>query len=649
MICLKYYINFFIGLLIISTGLYSQQKLCEYKGGSVDYLSQINCENDFNAVQSVPLKNNFSNIKSVKVIYDIVSDIIYYAQSKKYKYHYSFCNEYLNAYNNLEDFNTIEYGESTNRKFAICNLNLYTASNICTVEFFPDDKIRASYVEKVFNKIKATTYFANRLKLLNNSWTSQQWKSNVNLPFIDVDYIYLGQRFQAMQTGSAYGYLRFVDKDSLRQKNISEKDILVINGLPNNLPLCAATITSAFQTPLCHINILSQNRNTPNCMVKNVFNNTDILKLRDKLVFISVSNDTFIIKQASEQDAFKSWSKLKQHNAIALQCNTEIKQLIWTKDLSIKDINTVGGKAANMGILTRIRFGDNQQIPTPEKCFAIPFYFYKQHIQNNHIEPLITELLSDKEIINQKEKLENTLKKIRNAIIAGKINEELIAMVAEKIGDYKTQNFRFRSSTNAEDVPGFNGAGLYDSKTGNLSNPQKPVDKAIKQVWASLWDIRAFEERYYFNINQTNLAMGILVNKAFGVEEANGVAITKNLYRQDYPSFTINVQQGETSVVQPNDSITAEKFLVNFSSQITSDDEDLAVDYICHSSLQPNQSILSHKEIKELSTYLLAIKQNFWVLYGRFKKVSFDNFAVDVEFKLDKNTRKIIIKQARLY
>ncbi len=649
MTLLKHFAAAFFFVFLITTNLHCQQKPCAYKGGTIDYLSEINCENDFAAIQSLPLKNNFSNIKSVKVIYDIDKDIIYYAESKKYKYHYSFCNEYLRAYNSLEDFNTIEYSNSKSRKFGICNLNLYTASNTCTVEFFPDDKINVKYVEKFFNKIKATTYFSNHLKILNNNWTTQQWKTNANLPFIDVDEVYKGQKFQAMKTGFAYGYLRFVDKDSLIQKHITDKDIIVINGLPNNLPLCAATVTTVFQTPLCHINILSQNRNTPNCMVKSAFENAVFLKLKDKLVSFLVQNDTLIIKEATEHDAIKFWNKSNPKKYISLVCDTENDKLIWAKDLSIKDINTVGGKAANMGELTRIRFNNNQHIPTPEKAFAIPFYFYKKHIQDNHIEQLITALLNDKEIINDKQRLETSLEKIRTAIVEGKINGELIKMVAENIGDYKEHNFRFRSSTNAEDVPGFNGAGLYDSKTGNISNPKKPVDKAIKAVWASLWERRAFEERYYFNIDQTNLAMGILVNKAFGTEEANGVAVTKNLYRDDYPAFTINVQLGETSVVQPNDSIRAEQFLINFSSQISGNDDDLAVDYICHSSLQQNESILTIKEIKELAMYLMAIKQHYWILYGRLRNVSFENFAMDVEFKFYKNTRKVFIKQARTY
>ena len=50
-----------------------------------------------------------------------------------------------------------------------------------------------------------------------------------------------------------------------------------------------------------------------------------------------------------------------------------------------------------------------------------------------------------------------------------------------------------RSSTNAEDLPGFNGAGLYDT-VANVRG-KAALGEAVKQVWASLWNLRAVEER----------------------------------------------------------------------------------------------------------------------------------------------------------
>lgn len=599
-------------------------------------------------MQSQPVKNNYAEVRSIKVIYDLGSKQIYYSNSKEHRFHFDFCSNVLHAYSTLEEFNRVEYSNSNQRRFAIANLNLYTASDLYTLEFFPDDEIRTSNVVEFFAKVKRTVYFGDRLRIADNNWHTAEWRKNNTLSFISPDELYAGQTFQSMKEGIAYGYLRFFEDEKTMQEEIGANDIAVLNNLPNNLPLCAATITSVFQTPLCHINILSQNRNTPNCMVKDAFTNAALLKYKDQLVLMKVSRDTLEVTAATPARAQKFWDKSKRKKLIALNCDNGFRRIAEMKDLSIKSIRIVGGKAANMGELAKVKLKKGQRLPIPEIVFAIPFYFYNQHIKEHHIDTMITALLQDKIMMSDKKLLGAKLKQIRESIEDAPLDDSLIKMVTVRIGDAHAINFRFRSSTNAEDVPGFNGAGLYDSKTGNVDNPKRPVDKAIKEVWASLWKMRAFEERVFFNIDQTDLAMGILVNKAFGTEEANGVAVTRNLYRDDYPAYTINVQKGEESIVQPDDSIRAEQFLVNLSLAVTGTN-DIAVDYICHSSLQPGRPLMTKSEIRQLTQYLQAIKDHFWKVYPRKRNSTYNNFGMDVEFKLDAGTRKIFIKQARVY
>ncbi len=59
------------------------------------------------------------------------------------------------------------------------------------------------------------------------------------------------------------------------------------------------------------------------------------------------------------------------------------------------------------------------------------------------------------------------------------------------VGDPKV---RLRSSTNAEDLPDFSGAGLYVSHSATASG-DKSASVRIREVWASVWRWRAFEER----------------------------------------------------------------------------------------------------------------------------------------------------------
>jgi len=66
-----------------------------------------------------------------------------------------------------------------------------------------------------------------------------------------------------------------------------------------------------------------------------------------------------------------------------------------------------------------------------------------------------------------------------------------------------------RSSTNAEDLPGFNGAGLYDTVPNVVG--KKQLGEALKTVWASLWNFRAVDERDAFGIDHRQVYSGVLV------------------------------------------------------------------------------------------------------------------------------------------
>ena len=158
-----------------------------------------------------------------------------------------------------------------------------------------------------------------------------------------------------------------------------------------------------------------------------------------------------------------------------------------------------------------------------------------------------------------------------------------------------------------------------------------------------MWEDRAFKEREFFRIDQHFVAMGILVHRAFGEELSNGVAVTRHLYRKNYPAYTINVQLGEVSVVSPPDSVTCDEAIIGLGEVTGS--RDIAIEYIGRSSLSKDKPILTREQIELLTQYLTAIKKHFYKFEGRG---DYSDFTMDVEFKIDAYSGELYVKQARV-
>lgn len=637
-------------LLLSMLNACGQKPDCAQMGPQDPCLNQLRCPSDFVILKGGPLSNQFSQVESVKLVYEFSTDKLFFINTRKYRYHYDFCLNYLGYSRGLSTFNTLEYSDQPGRSYILANLNYYKSSDLYTIEFFADDKVSPDQIRMLLNRVSMRVYFKDNLYLVVKDRISDHIEGIDPARFVSVDKLFGNQKYQPMVSAQSYGYLQKVGKADFDQHHFSSKDIILTDFLPNDLPFCQGIITTRFQTPLSHINILSQNRKTPNCAHKHAWNDANLQNLIGKLVSYEVRQDSFYIREAREKEANAFWNKQNEIPMRKLRCNLKETALLDVQKINKKSVHTVGGKAANFGELEKIALPDHGKIPIPEAAFGIPFYYYQDHITRRQLQSQIDAILNSDSIIQNRTLLYAHLERLQDSIRAKPLDDKFLQLVIAKLKSFPAYTeFRFRSSTNAEDIEGFTGAGLYSSKTGSLTNPNKSVEEAIKKVWASLWTPRAFEERQNAHIDQKSLAMGILVHRAFGTEEINGVAITKDMYREGYPAFTVNAQKGEASVVLPENDEIPEQFLIKYVKYITGKEKTI-VDYISHSSLNNYEPLMTPEEIKLLSKYLDAIKKHFY--YGANHVVlgeAYFDFAMDIEFKLDKGTRKIYIKQARKY
>lgn len=601
-----------------------------------NYSSSLQNYADYKAFKGKPLSDKFSNIESVKVIYDLKRQKIYYFNSTLIRLHFDFVTNYLGYSKDLDVFNNNNYSDTEkDREFLLGNLNHIKGTDKWVFELAASDHMPITLLERFYNLIVSSTFIGKDLRFYLNNPEQIQWfqEHKFKIPCVKSDYIFNELSYQEVVPGKNVGILKQYKIKELESTKPNPDEIIILDGTPDILPNVRGIIVNELQTPLSHLVLLGKNRKIPIMAYTTVFKDPNIKKLLSKKVELKIAIDTFYIKETDKKITQKVIKKKKK-----LIIDNSITELVNLATIPKKGVNYIGSKAQNMAYL--IAISKETPFKTPEDAHAIPFYFYTKHIQKNSISPLISELLAyphkDSTVWVNKQ-----LKKIRDAIKKEPIDPTLIAKLNQTFKNAAFKNFRFRSSTNAEDMDDFNGAGLYDSKTGILGDSIKTFEKAIKQVWASAWNESSFTERELFGIDQQNVAMGVLVHRSFPDELANGVIITKNIFRKNFSGITVNVQKGENSVVKPEKGEVCEQFIVYHFNNGTSE-TDFDVDYTSNSNLNNNEPLLN---LKEISNLFLVSKKIETKMYRYWRKNLFH--PIDIEFKLVGEKRDLYIKQVR--
>jgi hypothetical protein len=505
-------------------------------------------------------------------------------------------------------------------------------------------------IEEAFRLVAEHSYVGRELYFHPTSQAVEQVARDLpeDIPVITTDDLFKGIDYQPLNPAVSIGQLRFINAADLETEIVGFRDIVVLDHVPNDISVTQGIITAEFQTPLSHINVLSQNRGTPNMALRNATENEDLRALEGKWVRLSVELSDYEIEEVTSEEADEWWeaNKPSQVQVPGLDLTqTELTDIEDLVDPEADDLlaqiksatRAFGGKAANYAGLAHI-----DGLPVP-KAFAIPVHFYMQFMEQHGFDQRVGELLQDESFVNDAEIRQLELEALREDMEIAPLDPDFEdALIAKLDAEYPDTRMRFRSSTNAEDLDGFTGAGLYTSKSAEVSSDEDPPRDAIRRVWASVWFFRAFEERSYRSIDHLAVGMALLVHHSFPDEEANGVALTGNPFDKTgvSPAFYVNVQYGEASVVQPETGISTDEFLYFY------DLPNQPVTYYSESNLvAPGTHVLSNAQIQQLGRALDSIRTFFAPAYQQNPW-----WAMDVEFKFDAEpgqTPQLFVKQAR--
>lgn len=625
-----------------------------------DFLESLGCKKDFDHLASEPMDSSIPGARSVKVVIDRMDeDKVYFQNSTKFKIHWEFARKHLSGkgkpfVGELEQFNMTEY-YSPDRRFILGALTEYSGPGVWALELSPYDTADSEMIRIMYKAVEESGLFDNDLFFHPTSDSIEQRVSSLSkdIKIITTDELFKGIDYQPLNLGTSYGKLRFINAKDLDTQYVNFRDIVVLDKVPNDISVVSGIITAEFQTPLSHINVLSQNRKTPNIGLKNALENEKLKALNGKWVKFEAGAFDWSITETTVEEADEWWEEYRPPKVKIPEKDLSRTGLIDIEDVLDDDetdqkaaikkaIPSCGGKASHYAELYTV---ENVTVP---KAFVIPIHYYDSFIKEHSFDSRIDNLLGDKKFNEDASYRDEKLKELRSDIKKTEIDSELLESIKEKIKvDFNGIRMRFRSSTNAEDLEGFTGAGLYTSKSGQLNDPDKTIENAIRKVWASIWYFRAFEERSYRGISHKDVGMAILVHRSFPDEYANGVALTSNPFDTSgmEPAFYINVQKGEASVVKPEAGVTTDQILYYYDRQ-----GQPAV-YLASSNQVPDgEHVLSDSQLHELGSALKGIHLHFFKSYGPESAGSSQWYAMDVEFKFDENDEGeivLFVKQAR--
>ncbi len=606
-----------------------------------DYSRRIGCWSDFEKLASEPLDASIPGASSGKTVLDRADgDALYFQNSGTYPLHWDFASAFLSGgglpyVQDLGTFGDTEY-YSPDRRFVLGAVTWYEEPGVWVYEIAPYDTATAELIELAFDSIRDSSYFGEALYFhpAGEAVEREAQRLPADIPILSTDALFAGITYQPLNLGTSMGLLTFRGADTLADDIPSFREIVVTDGVPEDIAVVMGTITSDFQTPLSHINVLSQNRGTPNMALLDAWDDPALRGLEGRWVALSVEPSSWSIREVTQEEADDWWEANKPEPIAITPMDlsvTDLRHESGILDLdgtSLADalraaVPAFGGKASHYG-----GFYYMEGLPHPE-AFAIPVYYYNQFMEQNGLWAVVDELLASEDARGDAEVRSAMLEDLREAILAGALDEDFYRSVIDKLDtDYPGTRVRFRSSTNAEDISGFNGAGLYESRSGDPGDPSYPVDEAIKTVWASIWSYRAYEERTYYSIDHTAVGMALLVHRAFPDEDANGVGITANIFDTSglEPAFYINAQLGEASVVAPEDGVSTDQLLYYY------DLPGQPAVYLEHSSLvAEGEHVLSSGQLRDLGAALETVHDFWYEVYG----TGGGFYGMDVEFKLD--------------
>lgn len=230
--------------------------------------------------------------------------------------------------------------------------------------------------------------------------------------------------------------------------------------------------------------------------------------------------------------------------------------VLFFQEISAQMLPVVGGKAANLGELTRAG------LPVPSG-FCVTTEAYMQASKQADLEDVLDQLSALKaDDLAQQEKYSEVA---RNKLLSISMPVDIVEAVTRAytfLTSGEPIPMAVRSSATAEDLPFASFAGQQDTYL-NILGLEEVLD-AIRRCWASLWTNRAVSYRASNAIDQRGVRLAVVVQKMVDVEVA-GVLFTANPLNGRRSQAVIDASPGLGEAVVSG-AVNPDHFVVNLAS-----------------------------------------------------------------------------------
>lgn len=479
---------------------------------------------------------------------------VYYVNSLRFRFHKDFLYATYLVPLGTDIYKPVYMDED--RRFIVGTVAWQRTVDKFTWELWEGDMATADHI-KTANEAIARSFFTD-VAFKPNSSRQEEVSSGLELQRVLQSEINKNQEYLALNTGRAVGRIHVIDKidDTVE---IGDNEIVVLKELPLSLPPVRGIIVAKPSSPLSHVNVLAKGWGIPNIYVK------DADKLfADKNTFVWELEATlteYKMKPAS-QEALRT--EFISPNQQVPPVDLNVKKLTGLGEMRKTDSIAFGAKAANLGEVIHAKVPG---ITVPDG-FSVPFYWYERFMSANGLDKKMEAMTEEYDFVHNPRYRRQKLEELRKAIQAGKFDAALRRDIIRKWGtQLKWAPVFVRSSSNAEDLPNFSGAGLYSS----VFNVRKANDliEGIKKVWGSLWKFEAYEARVRNYVSQRDVYMSALIQVGVDMQKG-GVMITKDPFNNsEGDAVYLSAVCGHNSAVVNNTGLPEQVLFLKNSDAIS--------------------------------------------------------------------------------